>query len=75
MWIYILFISIVYFVPNDPTPHIKMKALGAYSTAEECETVRKNVAENMATSYPNQTDYFIGCEKKKDEKKPTEREF
>lgn len=72
MFVYILFITVVFFIPNDPEVHVNVKAVGSYDTQEECDVEEKRITLDMQKSYPGATDYQVRCEKRE---KPKNKPF
>lgn len=65
MYVYVLFVTVSFFVPEDNVIHSLSKALNVFNNAEACELEKARVEKDMAISYPDAKDYAITCEKRK----------
>jgi hypothetical protein len=73
MFVYVLFVSVFYVLPEDPnTLHTLTRPVWEGATKQECEEKLKVVAEGMKEAYPSETNFKMSCElRKKIEIQPT----
>ena len=74
MWVYVLVVTIVSFVPGELDIHVQAKGLMSYPTLEECNRELRRVTNDMALSYPGHTDYRLTCERQEAKSLPKDPE-
>jgi len=74
MWVYVLFITVISFVPGELDIHVQQKALNVFDTVTACDIELERITKDMQLSYPEHTDYRLTCEKR-EKKQSAERVY
>jgi len=64
MFVYVLLITVISFVPGDLDIHVQQKALNTFDTVIACDIELERITKEMELSYPGHTDYRLTCEKR-----------
>jgi len=74
MWVYVLLVTVISFVPGEVDIHVQTKVLNVFKTPEECKSEQIRITKDMELSYPGHTDFRIACEKHQQTTAPVPKE-